>query len=340
VEVLLAARVGYPCCSFRGALVALSVSSGEELWRTYTTDEPHPTIFSTAGIQQYGPSGAPIWSSPTIDAERKLVYAGTGENYSSPANGYSDAVLAMDLASGQIVWAAQLTRDDAWNGACSLGTPNCPEENGPDYDIGASPILTRDEKGRELLLVGQKSGMVYALDPASNGALVWEQRVGSGGTMGGIHWGMSTGGEKLFVGVSDLPTNNPYNVGQAHPGIHALRLGTGEILWRNDLPDKCESSRFLCWQGISAAVSSTPDLVFAGGLDGILRAFDVDDGRTLWETNTRQSFGTRNGIEATGGSIEADGPVIMNGQVFITSGYDKWAEAPGNVLLVYSLHGE
>jgi polyvinyl alcohol dehydrogenase (cytochrome) len=182
--------------------------------------------------------------------------------------------------------------------------------------------------------------MVYALDPASNGALVWEQRVGSGGTMGGIHWGMSTGGEKLFVGVSDLPTNNPYNVGQAHPGIHALRLGTGEILWRNDLPDKCESSRFLCWQGISAAVSSTPDLVFAGGLDGILRAFDVDDGRTLWETNTRQSFGTRNGIEATGGSIEADGPVIMNGQVFITSGYDKWAEAPGNVLLVYSLHGE
>jgi polyvinyl alcohol dehydrogenase (cytochrome) len=340
LEVLLAARVGYPCCSFRGALVALSVSSGEELWRTYTTDEPRPTIFSTAGIQQYGPSGAPIWSSPTIDAERKLVYAGTGENYSSPANGFSDAVLAMDLASGEIVWAAQLTRDDAWNGACSRGTPNCPEENGPDYDIGASPILTRDEKGRELLLVGQKSGMVYALDPASNGALVWEQRVGSGGTMGGIHWGMSTGGEKLFVGVSDLPTNNPYNVGQAHPGIHALRLGTGEILWRNDLPNKCEESRFLCWQGISAAVSSTHDLVFAGGLDGILRAFDVDDGRTLWETNTRQSFGTRNGIEATGGSIEADGPVIMNGQVFITSGYDKWAEAPGNVLLVYSLHGE
>lgn len=340
LEVLLAARVGYPCCSFRGALVALSISTGEELWRTYTTGEPRPTILSTAGIQQFGPSGAPIWSSPTIDAQRNLVYAGTGENYSSPANEYSDAVLAMDLDTGEIVWAAQLTKDDAWNGACSRRTPNCPEEDGPDYDIGASPILASDETGRDLILVGQKSGMVYALDPENNGALVWEQRVGSGGTMGGIHYGMSADGEKLFVGVSDLPTNNPYNVGPGHPGVHALRASTGEFLWRNDLPDRCEESPFLCWQGISAAVASTADLVFAGGLDGILRAFDAEDGSTLWETNTRQSFGTRNGIEARGGSIEADGPVIMNGQLFVTSGYEKWAEAPGNVLLVYSLNGE
>ena len=290
LEVLLAARVGYPCCSFRGAVVALSISSGEELWRTYTTDEPRPTILSTAGTQQFGPSGAPIWSSPTVDADRNLVYVGTGENYSSPANGYSDAVLAMDMASGEIVWAAQLTKDDAWNGACSRGTPNCPEEDGPDYDIGAAPILTRDGDGREIILVGQKSGMVYALDPANGGELIWEQRAGSGGTMGGIHYGMSTNGEKLFVGVSDLPTNNPYNVGAAHPGVHALDVSTGEILWRNDLPNNCEEGPFLCWPGISAAVSSTSDLVFAGGLDGILRALDTDNGDILWETNTRQSF--------------------------------------------------
>jgi len=340
LEVLLAARVGYPCCSFRGAVVALSISSGEELWRTYTTDEPRPTILSTAGTQQFGPSGAPIWSSPTVDADRNLVYVGTGENYSSPANGYSDAVLAMDMANGEIVWAAQLTKDDAWNGACSRGTPNCPEEDGPDYDIGAALILTRDGNGREIILVGQKSGMVYALDPAKGGELIWEQRVGSGGTMGGIHYGMSTNGEKLFVGVSDLPTNNPYNVGAAHPGVHALDVSTGEILWRNDLPNNCEEGPFLCWPGISAAVSSTSDLVFAGGLDGILRALDTNNGDILWETNTRQSFGLRNGIEAKGGSIESDGPVIVNGQVFITSGYEKWAESPGNVLLVYSLNGE
>ena len=340
LEVLLAARTEYSCCSFRGALVALSISSGDELWRTYTTDEPRPTIISTAGIQQYGPSGAPIWSSPTIDAERNLVYAGTGENYSSPANDLSDAVLALDLDTGEIIWSAQLTKDDAWNGACSRNTPNCPEEDGPDYDIGASPILTQDENGQDIIMVGQKSGMVYALDPANNGALIWEQRAGSGGTMGGIHYGMSANRDKLFVGVSDLPTNNPYNVGPAHPGVHAMNPSTGEILWRNDLPDKCVDSQFLCWRGISAAVSSTPELVFAGGLDGILRAFDVDDGEILWETNTNQSFGLRNGIEARGGSIESDGPVIANGQVYITSGYEKWAEAPGNVLLVYSLQGE
>ena len=340
LEVLLAARVEYSCCSFRGALVALDINTGKLLWRTYTTDEPKPTILSTAGVQQFGPSGAPIWSSPTIDAKRNLVYAGTGENYSSPANNYSDAVLALDIADGKIVWSAQLTKDDAWNGACSRNTPNCPEEDGPDYDIGASPILTRDQNGREIILVGQKSGMVYALDPEDKGALIWEQRAGSGGTMGGIHYGMTSNEEKLFVGVSDLPTNNPYNVGIAHPGVHAFNLSTGEILWRNDLPDKCVESAFLCWQGISAAVSSTADLVFAGGLDGILRAFDADNGNVLWETNTRRSFGTRNGIEARGGSIEADGPVIMNGQVFITSGYEKWGEAPGNVLLVYSLSGE
>jgi len=182
--------------------------------------------------------------------------------------------------------------------------------------------------------------MVYALDPANDGALIWEQRAGSGGTMGGIHYGMSASAEKLFVGVSDLPTNNPYNVGPGHPGIHALSLSTGEVLWRNDLPNKCEAGPFLCWPGISAAVSSTADLVFAGGLDGILRAFDSEDGAILWETNTRQSFGIRNGVEAKGGSIEADGPVIVNGQVFITSGYEKWGEAPGNVVLVYSLNGE
>ncbi|MFL2839669.1 MAG: PQQ-binding-like beta-propeller repeat protein [Pseudohongiellaceae bacterium] len=339
LEVILASRTDYQCCTFRGALVALSISTGEELWRTHTTDRPRPTILSSAGTQQYGPSGAPIWASPTIDTERNLVYAGTGENYSSPANQYSDAVLAMDLDSGEMVWSAQLTRDDAWNGACSRNAPNCPEEDGPDYDIGASPILTQDENGRDIIMVGQKSGMVYALNP-DDGGLIWEQRAGSGGTMGGIHYGMSANAEKLFVGVSDLPTNNPFNVGPGHPGIHAFRPSTGEILWRKDLSNQCEESRFLCWQGISAAVSSTDELVFAGGLDGILRAFDADNGDILWETTTLQDFGAPNGIEARGGAIEADGPIVVNGKVYVTSGYDKWNEAPGNVLLVYSLNGE
>ena len=340
LEVLLASRTDYECCTFRGALVALDIQTGEERWRQYTTDLPRPTIMSTAGTQLYGPSGAPIWSSPTIDASRNVVYAGTGENYSSPANDLSDAVLAVSLKSGELIWSAQLTQDDAWNGACSRRAPNCPEEDGPDYDIGAAPILTRDENGREVLLIGQKSGMVYALDPANSGELLWEQRAGSGGTMGGIHYGMSASPEALFVGVSDLPTNNPYNVGPGHPGIHALSLSTGDIIWRRDLKDQCEETAFLCWHGISAAVSTVEDLVFAGGLDGILRAFDTASGDILWETPTLNSFGAPNGVKASGGAIEADGPVLVGGEVFVTSGYDKWNEAPGNVLLVYSIDGQ
>lgn len=339
-EIILASRVEYQCCSFRGALVALDINSGNVLWRTYTTDTPRPTLKSSAGTQQFGPSGAPIWGSPTIDTERNIVYAGTGENYSSPANDLSDAILAINMDNGEIIWATQLTENDAWNGACSSGNPNCPEENGPDYDIGASPILTTTVDGRDFVLVGQKSGMVYALDIANGGEIAWQQRVGSGGTMGGIHWGMSSNGEKVFVGVSDLPTNNRFNVGPRHPGVHALDLRDGSILWRNDLPYLCEESPFLCFQGISAAVSSAPGLVFAGGLDGRLRAFDDASGDILWETETWQSFGERNGIAAMGGSIEADGPVVVNGQVFVNSGYEKWNQAPGNVLLVYSVNGE
>lgn len=336
-EIILASRNEYSCCSFRGAVTALDAATGKLRWRTYTTDEPRPTILNNHGVQQYGPSGAPVWSGPTIDPERGLVYAATGENYSSPATDTSDSVIALSLYSGNIEWVTQLTANDAWNGACSTGGANCPEERGPDYDIGASVIIVKDSAGQDHLLVGQKSGLVYSLDPNDGGKERWRQRVGSGGTMGGVHWGMASDGEALFVGISDLPTKNPGNVGDPHPGMHALDVATGEFRWRQDLPRECEPSPFLCWQGVSAAVSSAGDLVFGGGLDGLLRAYDKRSGEILWTTNTRRDFGTHNGIKATGGSIEADGPVIAGGRVYITSGYEKWGEAPGNVLLVYGL---
>ncbi len=337
LEIIPASRAEYECCSFRGAITAINKVTGEIKWRTYTVDEPKPTGKSTVGTQWYGPSGAPSWSGPSIDVKRNLVYATTGQNYSSPATETSDAVIAFDLDSGEIKWVSQATANDAWNGACSTGTPNCPEENGPDYDIGASAMIATTDTGRDLLIVGQKSGMVYALDPDNQGKLVWQQRVGSGGTMGGVHYGMTTYNNTAYVGVSDLPTNNPYNVGEGHPGLHALNLQTGDFLWRTALPNVCEESPFLCFQGISAAISSSPGLIFAGGLDGMFRAFSASSGEILWETNTRKPYPDANGIPAQGGSIEADGPVIADGRVYITSGYEKWAEAPGNVLLVFGL---
>lgn len=337
LEIIAASRNEYSCCSFRGAVVGLSIATGEILWTHYTTPPPRPTSKNRAGTQMQGPSGAPVWSGITIDTKRSLVYATTGENYSSPATNTSDAVIAIDLHSGERRWVKQVTTNDAWNGACSTGGFNCPEEKGPDFDFGAAALLIESKLGRDLLVVGQKSGMVYALDPDADGALVWETRAGSGGTMGGIHYGMSSDGEGLFVGVSDLPTNNPYNVGEGQPGIHRLNLASGAIEWRNLLPNVCPQTKFLCFQGISAAVSSSPGLVFAGGLDGMLRAFDAETGAILWETNTVQEYGDVNGIRGFGGAIEADGPVIAGGSVFVTSGYEKWGEQPGNMLLVYSI---
>lgn len=336
-EVILAARDEYACCTFRGAVVALDARDGSIRWRTFTVDEPRPTSENALGVWQQGPSGAPVWSAPTIDAERGLVYAATGQNYSSPATGTSDAVLALDIESGDIEWVSQVTEGDAWNGACSTGGANCPAENGPDFDIGASPILTETPSGRDLLFVGQKSGMTYAMDPEDQGAIVWRTRVGRGGTMGGVHHGMASDGDRLYVGVFDQPSTNAYAEGDPRPGLHALDLDTGEFLWRHDLEADCEPQPFACWHGISAPVSSTGELIFAGSMGGTLRAFDARDGSVLWQTQARGDFGTAHGIQARGGSIEADGPVLAGGKVYVTSGYEKWGETPGNVLLVYGL---
>lgn len=337
-EVVPAGSATYPCCTFRGAIVALNIIDGAIAWRTFTTEEPTLRGKNSAGAKQFGPSGAPIWSSPTLDYKRGLVIATTGQNYSSPATGTSDAVIAMDRANGKVKWVSQVTANDAWNGACVRKTANCPKENGPDFDIGASAILVQTRQGRDILLVGQKSGLVYGLDPDQEGKILWRQRVGSGGTMGGVHWGMSSDGERLYVGVSDLPTRNPYAEGEPHPGVNALDPVNGAFIWRTPAPNTCpDGLKFMCFPGISAAVSSSPGLVFSGGLDGVLRALDARSGAVLWSFETRRTFSAVNGAVATGGAIEADGPIIAHGKVFATSGYDKWAESPGNALLVFGL---
>ncbi|MEM7613280.1 MAG: PQQ-binding-like beta-propeller repeat protein [Pseudomonadota bacterium] len=340
-EVVPASRPDYECCTFRGALAALDAGNGELLWRTYTTTEPTLTGKSRVGTRQFGPSGAPIWSTPTLDDKRNSVIVTTGQNYSSPATGTSDAIIAMNARTGAIRWVTQVTANDAWNGACVRQTPNCPEENGPDFDLGASPVMVTLDDGRDLILAGQKSGKVYALDPENYGRLLWQRRVGRGGTMGGVHWGMSSDQQRLYVGISDLPTNNRFAEGEPQPGLHALDPATGEFVWRRVLPYTCPGDLdFHCWQGISAAVSGSPGIVFAGGLDGQLSAFSASNGKRLWQFNTLRDFATTNGIPGRGGAIEADGPVIANGHLAVSSGYDKWGELPGNVLLVFTLPPE
>ena len=342
-EWATAADPGYACCSFRGGVVSVDAASGELNWRAHVIDEPAVETGETNpfGAARKGPAGAPVWNSPTIDAERGVLYVGTGEAYTSPAVDTSDAVLAFSLATGERQWAKQLLGGDAWNMACFIGeAANCPEEDGPDLDIGASTVLWSGGE-RDYLLVGQKSGDVYALDPDKGGAVVWHNKVGRGGFLGGVHWGMSANGDSLFVPIADTTITGRFT-GPVSPGIHALDPTSGEVRWYTPSVADCDGKSPIpvCDQGMSAAITSTDQLVFAGSLDGNLNVYDSLSGEILWSFDTFGDFESVSGDTALGGSIESDGPVLYKGHVLINSGYQFGARMPGNALMVFSLPPE
>ncbi len=191
----------YTCCTFRGSLTALRVSDGSLVWKTYTVDASKKTGVNSMGGEQWGPSGAPIWSSPTIDTKRGLLYVTTGDNYSSPSTATSDAVMALEIKTGRVVWSQQTISNDAYTSSCRSKGVNCPAENGPDYDFGSSALLAHAPNGREILVAGQKSGVVYAFDPNAKGRILWQTRVGTGGLNGGVQWGMASDGQKVYAAV-------------------------------------------------------------------------------------------------------------------------------------------
>jgi len=339
-EWATAADPGYACCTFRGGVASVDAASGELNWRAHVIEEPAVETGETNpfGAARKGPAGAPVWNSPTIDAERGVLYVGTGEAYTSPAADTSDAVLAFSLATGERQWAKQLLGGDAWNMACFIGeAANCPEEDGPDLDIGASTVLWSGGE-RDYLLVGQKSGDVYALDPDNGGAVVWHNKVGRGGFLGGVHWGMSANDDSLFVPIADTTITGRFT-GPVSPGIHALDPASGEVRWYTPSVADCEGKSPIpvCDQGMSAAITSTDQLVFAGSLDGNIYVYDSLSGEILWSFDTFGDFESVSGDTALGGSIESDGPVLYKGHVLINSGYQFGARMPGNALMVFSL---
>lgn len=337
LEVVAAMDGAYACCTFRGAVAALDAKTGTTVWKTYTiAEEPKVQGTNRAGVNQLGPSGAPVWSTPTIDEKRGRLYIGTGENYSHPATTTSDAIMALDLASGQIVWKFQATENDIWNAACPSG-PNCPVNTGPDYDFGAAPILVELSDGRALVLAGQKSGNVYGLDPDKSGAVVWKAKPGRGGIMGGVHWGMATDGKTLFVPISDLSVYPKDAHLPPQSGMHALDVASGKALWSTVLPDACNGAKWRCSPGLSAAATFVPGVVFGGSLDGTLRAFSARNGEVLWTFDTNQQFEAVNGITGSGGSIDSSGPVVAGKFVYATSGYDKFGQKGGNLLLAFNV---
>jgi polyvinyl alcohol dehydrogenase (cytochrome) len=339
MEVVTAGQNSYECCKSSGQVVALDATTGKEIWRhRVITEMATERGVNAAGAKKYGPSGAPVWCSPTVDAKRGLLYIGTGENNSNPPTTNSDAIQALDLKSGTLKWNYQATSKDAYISACGgKDAANCPEPSGPDVDFGMAPILTKRADGKEVLVVGQKSGVVHCLDP-DTGKPLWQKRIGRGGALGGIHWGMATDGKMVYAANSDwLPFGSDSTVA-ANPGLFALDLMTGSVVWKSTSDPKICEGRSGCHNSNSAAPTMIAGIVFAGGLDGHARAYDAKNGKVLWDTDTGKSFETTNGIAAKGGSIDGPGPVVANGMVFFSSGYALFGQMPGNVLLAFSIN--
>ena len=347
---------GEGCCQAHGAVTALDARTGEVLWLSSTLDqEPQPTHKSESGAQMYGPSGASVWSSPTIDAATGRLYLGTGDGHSTPAGPTSDSILAYDLRSGERAWTHQATQHDAYNGGCDRqDKKGCPDENGPDWDFGQPPALVNLGKGKRLLVAGQKSGFVYGLDPDHGGRELWKVHVATGGVLGGVNWGVATDERNVYVAVSDhldLVARDA-KLGPTAGGLLAIRLADGKQLWRTQTsgcsehqgfvqPSAQEGARipmdFGCSPAQSAAVTVIPGVVFSGSLDGHLRAYAANNGRVLWDFDTARDFLTVNYLHARGGSIDVGGPAVVNATVLTTSGYSSWGGMPGNVLLAFAV---
>jgi len=333
----------------------VDAATGKVLWKRYTIAQ-EPTARGTGDAQRFGPSGAGIWSSPTIDAAKRRLYVTTSNSYSDPPADTANAILALDLDTGAIVWSKQMTANDAYTMACNSAPPgsgNCPASGGPDVDFGSSAMLLTLANGRRVLIAGQKSGVVHALDPDRDGAVLWQTRLGRGGTLGGVQWGTAFDGQFIYAALSDVRIERaaPGAPGaqpafgthlrfdpNAGGGMHALDVETGKAVWKTPHPG-CNDKPG-CSPAQSAAVTAIPGVVFSGGLDGHLRAYDARDGRVVWDVDTAIAYpDTVNGVLARGGSLDGPGAVIVGSTLYVGSGYAVFGGMPGNALLAFSVDG-
>jgi polyvinyl alcohol dehydrogenase (cytochrome) len=331
-EELIGTNPQYECCTFRGSMNALDAKTGAIVWRTFLVPEPKPIGKSSAGKTLWGPSGAGIWSAPTIDRARGLIYAGTGNTYTAPQLDTSDAIVAFDLKTGKIKWTRQVTPKDVFLSGCRPNSKNpvCPEEAGPDFDFGQPPILAKLSSGRDVLIAGQKSGVGWALDPDKEGATIWQYRAGQGSALGGMEWGSAVDSVNAYFPNSDIGLPKP-------GGLHAVNLATGERVWYAPPPPPICGSGRGCNAAQTAAITVIPGVVFSGSNDGALRAYSTKDGAILWEYDTNREFKTLNGVAARGASMHSGGPTIAGGMVYVNSGYGDHGGRPGNVLLAFGL---
>lgn len=316
IEEAMAAGPGYACCTFRGSVAALDVVSGKLLWKSFTVlEEPQPTRKSSTGVQEFAPAGAAVMDAPTIDAKRDVLYVGTGGSTTSIEQSLTDAVVALDLNSGKLRWVKQLASTG------EMGSSG----------FTSSPILRTLATGNQVILAGQRSGTLYALDPDHGGEVIWQARIAQGGGLqtpqsgaiaggaiagGAIAWGMAADYKNVYVGLSGAG------------GLNAIEMKGGTPRW-HAAPSTaaCAWSEGVCAHGLSQAVTVMPGGAFSGSLDGHLRAHSTIDGKVLWDFDTTQPLHPLNGVAARGGPLDRGGATIVNGMVYINS---------GNALLAFS----
>jgi polyvinyl alcohol dehydrogenase (cytochrome) len=341
-----AGNPGYECCKYSGALVALDAVTGNIIWKTRTVPEAAHLVGQKDGHNVWGPSGASMWDSPTIDPKRNAVYAGTGNNHSNPPTTTSDSLFSFNMETGKVQWNVQMTKGgDAWNMGCGTRTnPNCPDNAGPDHDIGNSPILVTLKNGKRALVFGQKSGEVHAIDPDDNGKILWEHRIGKGSALGGVEWGSTSDGQNYYAALSDVKVGAMTGANRGLDpavggGLFAFDVATGKQVWVA-APVPCPEGRAACSPAQSQAISSIPGVVFSGSIGGFMRAYSAKDGSILWTFDTIREYETVNGVKGRGGALDTAGPAIAAGMLFVPSGYAQWGGAPGNVLLAFSVDGK
>ena len=337
-EETMGTSTNYECCTSRGSVTALDPKTGAVIWKTYAIpEEPKPRAKSRAGAQFWGPAGASIWSAPAVDAKRGAIYVGTGNCFSGPFQPTCDAVLALDAKSGKVLWSMQPVKEpqDVFIGGCGPRgqNPYCPEgeaEDGPDFDFGNPPILTKLPNGKDVIIIGQKSGLGFAMDPDNKGKVLWQYRAGEGSANGGMEWGSAVDRDHAYFPVADNSRPKP-------GGLHAVSLATGERVWFTPAPPpKCAGGRG-CNGAQAAAITVMPGVVFSGSNDGAMRAFSTKDGSLLWEFDTNRQFQTVNGVPGKGASIVGAPPTVIGGMLYFNSGYGTHGGRPGNVLLAFGL---
>lgn len=335
--------------NFRGSVVALNVADGTIAWRTYTVPS--------------GYFGGAVWGSTgAVDLNRRQVYMATGNNYMVPdavlaclnASGgtpaacmspdnHLNSILALDLDTGAIKWAAKGLPYDAWNVGCGLNVPgvfvvppndNCPVPAGPDWDFAQGPILFADtgaDGDVGMVGAGQKSGVFWAFR-AKDGRPAWSRQVAPGGLTGGLQWGSASDGQSIYVAVA----NSGLTGSATTPGVWTLKDGstttaggwaaldarTGAVQWttKDPLGSRAE-----------AAVSGANGVIFGCNLDqvnGTMYALDARTGKILWSFNS--GSGASPFVTGIFGACNA-GPSIADGMVFWGTGTFQGAPGPKKV---------